>query len=249
MRRGDGGRRRRRQIEADQGGDAIPNVRITLNLSVRLGENPVIPGICRAIEGAGSVVNTEVANNARARGIGGANDVAVKKSMGLIEIGGLENVGGDNRAVDAEFGDAIHLNGKKHRDAAPLESAGQNQGLRGTPAMPVDNNSGLLFLIRREGSTVVRIQQPQNFPEGCRTVIALKGFDVHAGWVLLAQARSELNFGVDRIIVADESADEPDDDGRSRRGDGDGRLRDDELASGESGGKEQGKKCNDRKRA
>lgn len=49
--------------------------------------------------------------------IGGANPMAVDKSMGLIKIGGLNHVGGYKRAVDAGLGDTIYLHGEKHRDA------------------------------------------------------------------------------------------------------------------------------------
>jgi hypothetical protein len=61
---------------------------------------------------------------------------------------------------------------------------------------------------------VIRVQQGQNLPSGSIAAITLKCFHIHACGVLLAQTRRELDFAMDRIIVRDESADEPKYDGR-----------------------------------
>ena len=61
---------------------------------------------------------------------------------------------------------------------------------------------------------MVRVQELQNFLLGFFSAIAFKCFHIHARGVFLAQTRRELYLAMDGIIVRDEPADEPDDDGR-----------------------------------
>ena len=61
---------------------------------------------------------------------------------------------------------------------------------------------------------MICVQKCQNFPVGSLPAITLKCLHIHARGVLLAQTRCELNLAMDRIVVRDEPADEPDDDGR-----------------------------------
>src|ERR1700730_5392369 len=65
---------------------------------------------------------------------------------------------------------------------------------------------------------MVCVQKFHDFPLSPLAAIALKGFHDYSGGVLLAQMRGELNLAVNRIIVRDESANEPDHDGRRFRG-------------------------------
>ena len=83
--------------------------------------------------------------------------------------------------------------------------------------MPVKDDAGILFFTGRQSSIVIRVQQGQDFLAGIFPVVTLKCLHVHARGVSLAQARGELHFAMDEIIVADEPADEADDDdGRER---------------------------------
>jgi hypothetical protein len=59
---------------------------------------------------------------------------------------------------------------------------------------------------------MVRVQQGQDFLSGSFPVVTLKGLHVHTYGVSLAQARRELHFAVDEIVVLDEPPDETDDD-------------------------------------
>ena len=78
---------------------------------------------------------------------------------------------------------------------------------------------------------VIRVQQTQDFLSGIFSVVALESLHVHARGVRFAQARRELHFAVDGIIVPDEPADEThDNDGR--RGAGRGRGEGIRSASG-----------------
>src|SRR6266404_5450270 len=67
-----------------------------------------------------------------------------------------------------------------------------------------------------------------------------KSLNIYSGGILRAQTGCELNFAVDRIIVCDKAAEEPDDDGRRFcgilvRG---SRVQGNILARGEDGQKE-----------
>ncbi len=85
----------------------------------------------------------------------------------------------------------------------------------------------LCFSAGCQSSIVIRVQQAQDFLSRIFSVVALESLHVHARRVGLAQARRELHFAVDGIIVPDEPADEADDDdGRHRACGrcGDGRI-------------------------
>src|SRR6267378_3461765 len=87
---------------------------------------------------------------------------------------------------------------------------------------------------------MVCVQKFQDFPLGNLPMMVFKSLHIYFRWILLAQSRCELNFTVDRIIVRDETAEEPDDDGRRFwgtfvRGNG---VRGNILARGENGRKE-----------
>src|ERR1700694_1590656 len=84
--------------------------------------------------------------------------------------------------------------------------------------MPINDNSCILLFFHRYSPVMVRVQKFLDFLLGFLPTIALKGFHIHSRGVLLAQARCELNLAMDRIIVRDETADEPNDYGRRLRG-------------------------------
>src|SRR5258705_12406286 len=79
--------------------------------------------------------------------------------------------------------------------------------------MPVNDDLGILLLFRCYCSIVVCVQKFQDFPLGNLPMMVFKSLNIYSGGILLAQTGCELNFAVDRIIVRDEPAEEPDDDG------------------------------------
>src|SRR6266566_9854873 len=87
---------------------------------------------------------------------------------------------------------------------------------------------------------MVCVQKFHDFLLDFLPAIALKGPRIYAGGVLLAQTRSELSFAMDRIIMRDEPADEPDNDGRRFCGSLVRRdtVRENDLARGKNGLKE-----------
>jgi len=85
----------RRQIRPDQGFRLNPNDRITLNLSVWLREDTVVPGIPGGFEGTRFIVKSEASNDTRPRWIGGANVVVpAKKSMRLYKLAACATLAG-----------------------------------------------------------------------------------------------------------------------------------------------------------
>jgi hypothetical protein len=70
-----------------------------------------------------------------------------RSPFGLVEIGGLGYVREDDRVISANLRDTIHLNGEQHRDAILLQLTCQCDGLRAAPAMTVNDDAAILFLV------------------------------------------------------------------------------------------------------
>lgn len=83
--------------------------------------------------------------------------------------------------------------------------------------MAIENDAGILLLFGRQFSSVIGIQEPQDFLIGALSTMIFKDFHVHARRIFLAQASGELDFTVNIIVAADKSSDEANyDDWRSR---------------------------------
>ena len=165
--------------------------------------------------GIRGIVEADVAEDFCAGRIGGANfRAAVEVAVRLVKIGGLFDVGGDERIVFADFGDAVDLNGEEHRDAVGLQLAGESDRFGAAPAVAVDDDAGALFFFGREFAVVVGVEKTQNFLVGLFAAMVFKNFHVNLRRVFLAEALGELDAAVDGIVVADETADEADDDRR-----------------------------------
>src|ERR1700694_2918799 len=105
------------------------------------------------------VVKPKISDDSRVCRIGGANlALAVHKSARLVEIGGLGYIRWDNFVVLPHLGDAIHLNRQQHLDAVFFQLTRQSDGFRSAPAMPVKNDSRILFFFGGQSSIMVRVQ-------------------------------------------------------------------------------------------
>ena len=101
----------------DQRFHLSPNSGIAFNFGVSLHEDAVVPWVVPALDRVG-IVEPEISDDAGACWIGGANlGPAVDKTVRLIEIYRLGYVGGNDRIIFTELGDAIHLDGEQHRNA------------------------------------------------------------------------------------------------------------------------------------
>ena len=79
------------------------------------------------------------------------------------------------------------------------------------PAVAVYDDAGALFFFGREVAIVVRIEEAQNFLMGLFTVMVFKNLDVNWCRVFFAEARGKQDAAVDGICVADEAANEAND--------------------------------------
>ena len=130
-------------------------------------------------------------------------EVAVK----LIKIGGLLDIGGDERIVFADLGDAVYLNGEEHGNAVSLELAGESDRFGAAPAVSVDDDAGALFFFGREFAVVIRVEKAKDLLVGLFAAMVFENFHVNLCRVFLAKTVGELDAAVDSVVVADEAAD------------------------------------------
>ena len=65
---------------------------------------------------------------------------------------------------------------------------------------------------------MIRVQKAKDFPQGHLPVMILEYLDIDPGWIIFAEMCGELNNAMRGVIMAYESADEPDHDDRRQRG-------------------------------
>jgi hypothetical protein len=84
---------------------------------MRRREDTIIPGILIAFDRIAFIAESKISNNSRVCRIGSTNfGLAVEKSIRLIEIDGLGDVGRDNCVALANLGNTIHLDSQSNRD-------------------------------------------------------------------------------------------------------------------------------------
>jgi hypothetical protein len=79
-----------------------------------------------------------------------------------------------------------------------------------------NNDAGVLFFFRRQSSIAVGMQTAKDRLMGLLAAMILEHLDVHVRSVAFAEALDELDFAVNAIIVANESADKAKNDGCGR---------------------------------
>lgn len=114
--------------------------------------------------------------------------------------------------------------------------------------MPVNDDAGGLFFLRRERPVVIGVQQIQNSLQRSFPAVVLKGIHLYTERIRVAQARRELHLAMDQIIVIDEPAEESDNDCWRWRSCpcSDQRLREAGLAERKDGPYSQGIAANER---
>ncbi|HWO39700.1 MAG TPA: hypothetical protein VNO32_63840 [Candidatus Acidoferrum sp.] len=86
--------------------------------------------------------------------------------------------------------------------------------------MAKNNDAGVLFFFTRQGSSAVGVQKVKDRLMSLLAAMILEHLDVHAGGVSFAEALDELDFGVNAVIVANESTDKADNHDGFGRGNG-----------------------------
>src|SRR4029077_9259930 len=92
-----------------------------------------------------------------------------------------------------------------------LQLACQSHGFGSAPAVPEDDDAGLVFFFRGQRSIVVPVQAPHNFLVSLTTVAVGEALHVHALAIFVAEVLDHLHRTVRARVVLDEAADEPDD--------------------------------------
>lgn len=111
------------------------------------GEDAGEPGIAGAGDVFVFVREMNVIDDLRGGGVGGADGgTAVEETFGLVEVDGLSDVGGDHGVVPVALSDAIDFDEKEDGDAVALQLAGYFYGLRGSPTVTVEDDSGRVLL-------------------------------------------------------------------------------------------------------
>ena len=170
----------------------MPHPQVTFDLSVSFYKDAIVPGILFTAIRTGHVVEPEIPQDTGAGWIGSANlGLAVQKSVGLVEISGPGHVRGDDCIIFAKHRNAIHLNRQEHGDAIFFEAPCHGEGRGAAPAVSVNDDAGILFLVRGQSPVVVRIQQAEDSLAGSSLVIALKvSTATPEGWAWRRRAAS-----------------------------------------------------------
>ena len=96
-------------------------------------------------------------------------------------------------------------------NAVGLQLARESDRFGAAPAVAVDDDASALFFFGREFAVVVRVEETQDFLMGLFAAMVLENFDMNLLRIFFAEALGELDAAVDGIRVADEAANEADD--------------------------------------
>ena len=92
------------QVGEDQGFDLAPDCGVVLDFDVAFGEGAGDPGVARGGDVVVFVAEVDVAEDFGGCGVGGADDgAAVEEALGLVEVDGLGDVGGDEAIVGSRL--------------------------------------------------------------------------------------------------------------------------------------------------
>lgn len=136
----------------------------------------------------------------------------MNQPVGLVEVDGLRDIGGNDGIVLANFGDAIHLHRQQHRDILPLQIASQGNYSGGSPTVPEKDDSSIPSLRVGQNAVVIGIEQPDNGTVSTLPVTVFKCLDGDARGIGFAEPLSQFDWPVMGIIVADKPTDETNND-------------------------------------
>jgi hypothetical protein len=220
---GGGGCGKREALE-DQVFDSRPEFRIAFALHVAGGEKAVGPGSFGAFDRLLAVVGQVVAQDFSFGGVGGGDARAsMDDSVGLIKIDGCRDIAGNDGVVLPDFGYAIDLDGEQNRDAGTLQIAGEQHGGGGSPTLTEKDDVGAGLFLGGKSSVAVGVEQLQNRVIGAPAAAVLEYAHISVAGKCSADSLGNQHRTMVLVIMADESADESDDNvGGGRRSDRDG---------------------------
>ena len=143
---------------------------------------------------------------------GGNFRAAMKQAAGLIKINRMGNVRGNADISLARLANTVHLDGEQHRDMLPLQRARQR-----TVSVPPQLWPKMMILacsLSSAVSTPSRLvsSRLEDVAESLLSGVIAKHLHVDSRGITVAQTRGKLHFGMLRIVVPDEAANEPDND-------------------------------------
>src|SRR6266851_7614006 len=83
--------------------------------------------------------------------------------------------------------------------------------LRGTPAVPVDNDCRFPLFVGRENPITVRVEHPDHLMKSLPSMVVPKHYSFDE-WVAMAKVGGELYLRVLRIVLADKAPNKPNND-------------------------------------
>src|SRR5580765_3858351 len=175
------------------------------------GNDAVEPGISQADDRRLLIVETIVAEDTGFGIVGGLNfGAAMDESVRLVKVHCCRHVFRDDSIVLPELGDAIDLHGQHHWDADAMQIAREEHHRRSAPAMTEqhDVRRGLFFFTKH--AVLVGIKQAKDRFEGRLAMPVLEDLDVGIFGGIPLKTLRDLDGTVIRIVMADESADETD---------------------------------------
>lgn len=174
-----------------------------------VGKDAAEPGGAAAGHRFAVVRELVVAEDAGAgRVCGGDFWLAMDPAAGLIEIHSLLDVGGDQRIVLANLGNAVDLHGEQNRNADVLKAAGEGDDGGRAPTVAKEHDAGGLLFEVGETTVVICVEALTDHFVSIAITAILKDLGFDLAGVLAAQMLDERDFGVTRLIVANKAADE-----------------------------------------
>lgn len=197
--------------------DLGPQARIAFALHVAVDEGAVEPGIADALDRRLVVVEAEITENLSASRIGRGNLMEpVDESVGLVKVGGGGDVIGNDAIVLPKLVDAIDLHGQQDGDALAIQFAGEHDNRGRSPTLTVKDDARLSLFVVAKDAVVIAVEQAEDGAIRGFSVTVFENLHVCAFGSHALEAFGKLYRAMVGIVVADESTDKTDDDGRRR---------------------------------
>lgn len=179
------------------------------------GSEVIEPAHGFAPYGLFAIVVAIVAENFCFGGVGGGDaGASVDEAVRLIEVDGGSDVVGNDGVVLPQFGDAVDLYGEQNGNVDASEFARQYDRGRGSPTVAEEHDVGLRFFLIAQEAIVIAIEKADDGLVGLTAVAIFKDLDESVVTQALAQALGDKHRLLMGIVVANEAANEPDENER-----------------------------------
>lgn len=189
--------------------DFAPKVRVAFTLGMSRSEQAIVPGKgTLAVDWRLAIIEAVIAEDLGSRRIRGYDrSTAMHETVRLIKIHRLGDIRRDHGVVLPELGYAVDLYRQQNRNSNVVQVARQHDCGSASPALPEENNVRLTFLLWREISVVIAIENPKDRAICCLSPPILKNLYVGIVGISPADALRQTNRAMMRIVMAYEAAD------------------------------------------